>query len=37
MIVGPNGHIRARIPRAYQVSSVAVEQTIEAVLAKSGR
>ncbi len=37
VIVGPHGRVRARIPRAYQVSSVAVEQTIDAVLAKSGR
>lgn len=36
VIVGPGGRIRARIPRAYQVSSVAVQQTIEALLAKSG-
>jgi len=36
VIVGPRGHIRARIPRAYQVSSVAVEQTIDAVLARNG-
>lgn len=33
IIVGPHGRIRARIPRAYQVSSLAVEQTIAAVLA----
>lgn len=36
IIVGPRGRIRARIPRAYQVSSAAVEQTIHAVLANSG-
>lgn len=36
VIVGPQGHIRARIPRAYQVSSAAVEQTIQTVLAKTG-
>ena len=36
VIVGPRGHIRARIPRAYQVSSVAVEQTIDALLARRG-
>jgi cytochrome oxidase Cu insertion factor (SCO1/SenC/PrrC family) len=35
VIVGPHGHIRARIARAYQVSSVAVQQTIEAVLTKA--
>lgn len=34
VIVGPKGHIRARIARAYQVSSVSVEQTIAAVLAQ---
>jgi cytochrome oxidase Cu insertion factor (SCO1/SenC/PrrC family) len=37
VIVGPQGHIRARIPRAYQVSSVAVEQTIDALLAHAQR
>ena len=36
VIVGPQGHIRARIPRAYQVSSASVEQTIDTVLAKTG-
>ena len=32
VIVGPQGRIRARIPRAYQVSSVTVEQTIASLL-----
>lgn len=37
VIVGPQGHIRARIPRAYQVSNVTVEQTIDALLANAQR
>jgi cytochrome oxidase Cu insertion factor (SCO1/SenC/PrrC family) len=35
VIVGPGGRIRARIPRAYQVSNVSVEQTIAALLASA--
>lgn len=35
VIVGPRGRIRARVPRAYQVSAVAVEQTVADVLAHS--
>jgi len=36
VIVGPKGRIRARIPRAYQVSAVAVENAVSQVLARSG-
>lgn len=36
VIVGPRGRIRARIAHAYQVSSVALERTINQVLAQAG-
>lgn len=36
VIVGPQGRIRARVPRAYQVSPVAVEHTVSQVLARAG-
>lgn len=32
VIIGPHGYMRARVPRAYQVSHVALMNTVEAVL-----